>query len=134
MGRNRSRHRYNSCQYREPMAHETRVTTAKDASHVPPRSEGIAPLPAARSAQREGAEGRDSKPDCAGLDGLKSCRLQRQAPRDIAAQRGVLHIHRRSLCSKARPMALGTKAMASPAADKTTPVLITLQVTNVPTA
>ena len=40
---------------------------------------------------------------------------------------------RRSLCSRARPRALGTKASTSPATDSTTPVPITLQVTTVPT-
>ena len=99
-----------------------------------PRSEGTVPLSVARSAQRKGAEGRGSARACARLDGLNSCGLGRPAPGGIAAHGDVRHGHRRSLCSNARPMALGTKAMASPAADRITPVPITLQVTTVPTA
>lgn len=39
-----------------------------------------------------------------------------------------------SLASSARPMALGTKASTSPAAESTTPVPITLTTMAVPTA
>jgi hypothetical protein len=39
---------------------------------------------------------------------------------------------RRSLCSRARPSALGIKAIASPAADSTTPAPTTLTTTAVP--
>src|SRR3989344_8879178 len=91
------------------MAYETGATSARDAKQGPPRSEGIVPLPGARSVKREGGS-------------------------RVAAQGAVLHIHRRSLCKSARPIALGTKAIAPPAADRITPVPITLQGTTVPHA
>src|SRR5690606_28573900 len=62
---------------------------AQAAEQGPPRSEGCVPLPAWRSHARAGAEGRGSKPARAGLDGLKSCRLWRPAPRREATQGGV---------------------------------------------
>src|SRR3989344_9152749 len=91
------------------MAYETGATSARDAKQGPPRSDGIVPLPGARSVKREGGS-------------------------RVAAQGVVLHIHRHSLCKSARPMALGTKAIASPAADRITPAPITLQATPVTTA
>jgi len=64
----------------------TGTIPTRDTAPGPPRSEGIVPLSGARSEAREGAEGRGSKPACAGLDGPEEQPPLGAAPSGAAAQ------------------------------------------------
>ncbi len=73
------------------------------AAQGPPRRAGAVPLPAARSAAREGAERRGSRPACAGLD-VREEQPPLAAARSMAAAQGVvLHLAKRGSRRSRRP-------------------------------
>ena len=72
------------------------------AARRPPRRAGGVPLPERRSHPREGAEGRGSKPACAGLDGSEEWPPLVDAPRREATQGVVTRLL--GVCAAGQPV------------------------------